>query len=280
MPDPSAMPKLVQMHDRMADPPTPHALLGPGDPPAVRLTNGDSREPALLVADHAGLAIPARLGRLGLDQAELARHIACDIGVAEVGAHLAAALDLALVESGYSRLIIDCNRPPDDHTSIREIADGTVIPGNRNLSATDRHARRRLVFDPYHAAIAERLDAIQSRGLRPALVSLHSFTPIMRGVERPWHVGVLSGADRRMADPIIAALRQGTDWVVGDNQPYSGLDPYGWTIESHALPQGRPNVLLEIRQDLIATPVGAAETASRLTPFLRTVLARQALQTG
>ncbi|MGE4218064.1 MAG: N-formylglutamate amidohydrolase [Alphaproteobacteria bacterium] len=262
------------MDDRHAD----TTLLAPDDPPPVRITNGDGSGTALLVADHAGIAIPARLGRLGLDRTDLARHIACDIGIADVGAHLAAALGLPLVESRYSRLVIDCNRPPDDHTSIREIADGTVVPGNRNLPDLERAERRRLLFDPYHAAIAAQLQAIQDKGRRPTLVSLHSFTPVMRCTERPWHIGVLSGTDRRMAAPLIDALRAGSGWVVGDNQPYSGLDPYGWTVETHALPWGRPNVLLEIRQDLIATATGAAETAARLAPFLRTVLAAQALQ--
>lgn len=247
-------------------------LLGPDDPAPYTVIEARGRPSAVLLCDHASNAIPAALGDLGLDREVRQRHIAWDIGAAEVTRHLAAMLSAPAVLSGYSRLVVDCNRAPDDPTSMRQISDGVIVPGNRSLDTADRARRAASCFYPYHRKVAETIERLASQGIVPAVISVHSCTPSMRGVHRPWHVGVLSGRDRRMSDLLIAELSHDPDLCVGDNKPYSGLDPHGYTIETHALPAGRPNVLLEIRQDLVATSEGAREWAGRVGRALAAVL--------
>ena len=247
----------------------PASLLLPGDPAPFTVVNPDGRANVVLVCDHGGDAVPGALGGLGLDPALLARHIAWDIGAAAVTRGLAARLGAPALLAGYSRLVIDLNRPLDDLTSIREISDGVVIPGNRRLSPADIEARVDAIYQPYHEAVAAAVAA------RPgaSLLSVHSFTPAMKGVARPWHIGVLYNADARIAAPLMAALARDPDLCVGDNKPYSGFDLFGKTIETHALPAGLPNVLLEFRQDLIDTQRGAAHWAGVVAEALSPILA-------
>jgi predicted N-formylglutamate amidohydrolase len=252
-------------------------LIGPGDPPAVETVNEAGRASVLLVCDHASALLPQSLGTLGLDAAELTRHIAIDIGAAALTRRLARSLDAPALLSGYSRLVIDCNREPPDHTSIREISEGLVIPGNRRLAAADRQARVAAVFDPYHAAVAAHIAAVEARGAVPVLLAVHSFTPRFRGVDRPWHVGILSGRDRRVADPMIAALAGDGSLTVGDNQPYSGLHFAGYTMDAHAVKRGLPSVMIEVRQDLVADDAGVAHWAGILERALAPILAQNSL---
>lgn len=247
-------------------------LLGPDDPAPCTVIEAAGKPSTVLLCDHASNAIPAALDNLGLDGEIRQRHIAWDIGAAEVTRHLSAMLSAPAVLSGYSRLVVDCNRAPDDPTSMRQISDGVIVPGNRDLDGGMRTRRAESCFWPYHRKVAETIDCVASRGVVPAIISLHSCTPSLRGVQRPWHIGVLSNRDRRMADLLIAELSRDPDLCIGDNKPYSGLDPHGYTIETHALPAGRPNVLLEIRQDLVATSGGAREWADRIGRALATVL--------
>ncbi|MCK5274503.1 MAG: N-formylglutamate amidohydrolase [Alphaproteobacteria bacterium] len=248
-------------------------LVAPGDPPPFTILNPDGAAPAMLLCDHASNAIPAALGDLGLDEAARSRHIAWDIGAAEVTRHLAGILDASAVLSGFSRLVVDCNRSHDDPSAMRQISDGTIVPGNRGLDATARALRAEGCYWPYHRAVTGLIDNFAGRRVTPAVVSIHTCTPVMKDFERPWHIGVLSNHDRRMADILIAELGRDSTLCVGDNQPYSGLDPHGYTIETHALPQGRPNVLLEIRQDLVDTHHGALHWAELVGKALANVLA-------
>jgi predicted N-formylglutamate amidohydrolase len=255
----------------------PAALLGPDDPPVFTVANPQGRAAMLLVADHAGRAFPASAGRLGLDPAALDRHVAYDIGVARMTRRLAERLDARALLHGYSRLLIDPNRPLDDPTSICQVNDGVVVPGNRALSAAARRARVESLFLPYHRAIEQEIDRFLASGVAPALVSLHSFTATFRGYARPWHVGVLwDGADGRLALPLMRALAADPQLVVGDNQPYSGRNRYGYTVETHAMARGLANALIEVRQDLIADPAGADAWADRLAAALQTALAEPA----
>lgn len=251
----------------------PEPLLGPDDPPAVRVHNPQGKGPGVIVCDHAANAVPGALGSLGLPAPALERHIAYDIGAVEIARRLAEALDLPAVLAGYSRLVVDLNRPPEDFTSIREIYDGAVIPGNRRLSDTARAARLSELFHPYHAAVRETLARARDRTPCPAVISVHSCTDTYRGETRPWHIGVLSNRDRRMADRVLQRLpAHRPDLTIGDNKPYSGLDPYGYTIETHALPAGLPNILFEVRQDLIGASAGQDTYADILATVLREVL--------
>lgn len=249
----------------------PEPLLAPDEPVPYELHNRTGRAPLLLLCDHATRFLPRALAALGLSEAELSRHIAWDIGIADVTRALAERLDAAAVLSRFSRLVIDPNRSLDDPTLVPQLSDGAIIPGNRNLSRAAIQARIDAFHRPYHAAVTKVLDALAARGPAPALVSMHSFTPIMRGLERPWHVGILWNKDPRLPIPLIARLRaQGL--TVGDNEPYSGRDRHGYTLHVHAEPRGLACVLIEVRQDLIDTHHGAAEWAERLTKALSAVL--------
>lgn len=226
-------------------------LLTPTDPPAVELLEIESSAPILLVCDHASRTVPSRLSDLGLAPAALAQHIAWDIGAADLTRALAARMHVRAVLSGYSRLVVDCNRHLHDPTSMAEESDGHSIPGNAALDEAARAARVTELFTPYHAAVAAQLNLIAARGQTPILVAVHSFTPVMRGFDRPWHCGILWDRDARLAAPLIAALRARGDVVVGDNEPYSGREPAGYTVDVHAAAQGWPHVAIEVRQDLI-----------------------------
>ncbi len=256
----------------------PEALLSPEDPPAFHVTNPGGTAPGLIVCDHASNKVPARLNGLGLTEDCLNFHIAYDIGAAGVAEKLAKELDMPAIFSGFSRLVIDINRPTDDFTSIREISDGHVVPGNCGLSGVDHQQRCDELFVPYHdgvnSLVSEKKQRAAALGLEaPVVLSVHSCTDQMRGVKRPWHIGVLYNRDERLAQATIDVLRaQNPDLTIGDNKPYSGLDAYGFTIERHALPEGIPNVLFEIRQDLIGDADGQAAYAAILGRALKVVL--------
>lgn len=259
---------------------TPSLLLGPGDPPAVTVHNPNGAAPGIILCDHASNQVPMALGQLGLQPQEMARHIAYDIGAQGIAEYLSDALDMPAVIAGFSRLVIDLNRPDDDYTLIREIYDGSIVPGNRRLTPEERQARIDEIFRPYHDAITQVMARKSAEFGVPAVISVHSCTDLYLGEYRPWHIGVLSNRDRRMADRVLEGLVPAQpDLMIGDNKPYSGMSPYGYTIESHALPQGRPNVLFEIRQDLIVTQDGQNRFGAILAPVLQDVLADPTLFT-
>ncbi len=242
----------------------PDSLLLPGDPAPVAERRPGGASPFLLIADHAGQAVPARLGRLGLPQSELDRHIGWDIGIAGTTERLSALLDAHAVLQAYSRLVIDCNRPLHAPGSIATASDGTGIPGNAGLDDAGRRQRVEAIFAPYHARIAAALDARLREGRPTILVAMHSFTPAMNGSARPWHAGVLYQRDARFAHALLEALRAEGDLVVGDNAPYSVSDATDYAIPVHAEARGLPHVELEIRQDLIADAAGQQAWAERL----------------
>ena len=226
----------------------------------------------LLVCDHASRFVPRALGGLGLGEAELRRHIAWDIGIAEVTRALADRLGAPAVLSHFSRLIIDPNRGLDDLTLIPQLSDGVIVPANRDLSAAASQARIATFHQAYHGAVIRVLESMMARRQAPAIVSMHSFTPVMKGVERPWQIGILWNRDGRLPVPLMARLRA-RGLTVGDNEPYSGRDNHGYTLHVHAEPRGLANVLIEVRQDLIDTHHGAAEWAELLGETLQAILA-------
>lgn len=243
-------------------------LIGPDEPAPVSLANEAGGSVFFLTCDHGGRAIPRRLGRLGLSEADLARHIAWDIGIAAVGRQLSERLDATLAVQAYSRLVIDCNRDPAVPSSIPEISESTEIPGNRGLSEADRRARREGVFEPYHRTIASALDRRRAAGRDTVLVALHSFTPVFKGVSRRWHAGILYNRDARLARPLLALLRAEPGLLVGDNEPYAVGDLTDYTVPVHGERRGLPHVEIEIRQDRITEAAGQAEWAGRLAQLL------------
>jgi predicted N-formylglutamate amidohydrolase len=258
-------------------PPADARLLGPDEPPSLRLFHAEGRARVLLICDHASNRIPARLGTLGLAPADLQRHIAWDIGAARVTEHLARHLDAPALLTRYSRLVADVNRTPDCGTLMVAESDGIAIPGNRDLTQEQQATRHAEIYRAYHDGVATSVQAMLDREVRPVLISVHSFTPVWKGERRPWQLGVLWNQDGRLALPLLAALRREPDLVVGDNEPYSARTGPNQTLDAHAEANGLASAAIEIRQDLIEEETGAAAWAQRLAGVLRPLLADPAL---
>ena len=230
-------------------------MLTRDDPPPFVVTNQGGSSPFLLLGDHAGRAIPRRLGDLGLPPEAMDLHIAWDIGVVGLGERLARRLDACFIRQTYSRLVIDCNRKPGVADAAPMMSDGQAVPGNADLSAGDLAARRREIYEPYEAAISDALDERQRRGRTTLLVSLHSFTPRMGGVARPWRYGVLHRNDSALSSRVLALLQAALGEEAGDNRPYE-MDGTDNTVPLHADARGLDYLELEVRQDLIADGAG------------------------
>jgi predicted N-formylglutamate amidohydrolase len=222
----------------------------------------------LFLCDHAGREVPSGYGDLGLPAAAFERHIAYDIGAAELTRALARDFGAGALLGRYSRLYIDLNRGSDDPTLVMKLSDGQIVPGNARADGPEVERRRAFAHAPYHAAVSAAIDALLARDLHPILVSLHSFTPAWRGVLRPWEISILSApADRRLADLMLASLRARPGLTIGDNEPYSGALKND-TLDTHGLQRGLPHVLIEVRQDLIGDPAGVTRIAQLLTACL------------
>ena len=251
--------------DRVSD---TSLLLGPADVPPVLEYNDSGRSPFLLTCDHYGRLIPRALGDLGLPESELVRHIGIDIGIAGVAERLSKDLDAHLIVQRYSRLVIDCNRPPNVASSIPLISEATMVPGNEGITREAAELRRTEIFDPYHRRINDIIDARLHRGQPTVLVALHSFTAIYAGIARPWHIGTLYHRDRTLPPLMLQHLRDEGDLVVGDNEPYAVSDQTDYTIPVHGEMRGLINSGIEIRQDLIGDQFGQHQWADRLARIL------------
>ena len=227
----------------------------------------------LLVCDHADNAFPPGYGTLGLPAAQLQRHIAYDPGAAAITLHMARILGAPAVLTRYSRLLIDPNRGEDDPTLIMRISDGAIVPGNSSITAAEREKRINLYYRPYHDAVDRLIDGMMAAGKPPVIFSIHSFTENWRGWLRPWHAGVLWDKDPRLAIPVLNALREDDNLVVGDNEPYAGA-LRGDCMHKHATVRGLANALIEVRQDLIYHEAGQIEWAGKLAGILRSILAK------
>lgn len=241
------------------------------DPPAVTIENEAGASAIVLTCEHAANVIPARYANLGLPAAELARHIAYDIGAAEVARHLSRHLDAPLALGGYSRLLIDCNRPLDAPSSIPVRSEATDIPGNAGLTAAERAERDRLFFAPWRERVGALLDARLAAGRPTLLIGMHSFTPIFLGVVRPWQAGVLYLRATRLAAALLAGLREDPALIVGLNEPYCVTPTGDYTVPWLGEARGIATALFEVRQDLIADAAGAAAWGERLAGVLRRV---------
>ena len=243
-------------------------LLAADEQPPVQRLGVDATSPFLLTADHAGRLIPKALGDLGLDEVERSRHIAWDIGIRAVTERLAKTLGATAILQAWSRLVIDCNRRPGVASSIPEISETTVIPGNLHLTDADREARRSEVFAPYHDAIAAEIAARKSRGQPTLYIAMHSFTPVFKGTARPMHVAVLYNRAPRLSRALAAFLRAEPGLVVAENEPYSVSDDTDYGVPVHAERGGLDYVEIEIRQDLITDAAGQGLWADRLARLL------------
>jgi predicted N-formylglutamate amidohydrolase len=231
----------------------------------------DGPSPFLFTCDHYGRLVPRVLGDLGVSKGEWERHIAWDIGIAGVTTQLSQALDAHMIAQVYSRLVIDCNRPPGVASSIPMLSEATAIPGNEGLSTAAAEARRVEIFQPYHDRLAAILDRRARQQRATIVVAMHSFTPVYAGVARPWHIGTLYNRDKRLAKILLTLLHAEGDLVVGDNQPYAASDATDYCIPVHAEPRGLIHCGIEIRQDLIGDEAGQKQWAERLIRIFRQV---------
>jgi len=236
-----------------------------------RILRPHGRGRFVIFCDHASNHIPEKLNNLGLPDAELARHIAWDIGAAGVCAELSDIFDSPAILCGTSRLVIDCNRQLDRRDLIPEEVDGTVIPGNQNLSDTQRQGRIEQWFLPYHDAVESVIVGREASGVPSIALSVHSMTECLAGSARPWQISLSSYTDRTLADPMLAALRRAGDITVGDNQPYD-LDPaMDYSTPFHAMRRGLRHLQVEFRQDEIADAAGQVRWARRFADALNEV---------
>jgi predicted N-formylglutamate amidohydrolase len=237
-------------------------------PPPFTVDNPAGTSPFVIVADHAGRYLPPRLAQLGLSDTECASHIAWDIGIGAVCSLLGTSLDAVVIRQNYSRLIIDCNRLPGSAESILGVSELTHVSGNIGLSEAQKASRVAEIFQPYHSRITAELDRRRDADRPAVLVAMHSFTPIYKGVARPWQVGVLYNRDRRLAAALMELLRTEPGLKVGDNEPYTVSDATDYTIPVHGEQRRLVHVAVEIRQDLIAEEAGQRRWADLLARLL------------
>jgi predicted N-formylglutamate amidohydrolase len=246
-----------------------HGSLLEGEDDPVIVVNAESNSPFVLVCEHAGRRIPKSLGALGLAQAELTRHIAWDIGAEAVARRVAERLGAPLVLQRYSRLVYDCNRPPDSADAIPAVSELTPIPGNQRLTPESRLSRIEAIYRPFHASLAALLDLRAVQGISSILVTIHSFTPVYKGVRRAFDLGILHDRDRRFADVLLSLFAHSRDIMVKRNEPYGPQDGVCHTLNLHASIRGLRYAMIEIRNDLIAQETGAKEWSDRLANVLR-----------
>lgn len=250
-------------------------LLTADEPAAVDIVNAEGASPIVLLCDHASPRIPRCLGDMGLTEAQRLDHIGWDIGAAAVARRLSVLLDAPLVLAGYSRLVIDCNRPAGAPASIPPVTGGVTVPANQHVTPEDRRRREDELLLPYHAAISAILDARQRAGQPAVVLAIHSFTPFLE-TPRPWHIGFTYGRDRRLAGAMLDAFRaRWPDLAAGDNLPYAVGEDTDYAMPVHGLARGLLHLLIEIRNDGIRDSDGQAAWAARIAECWR--LAQPAL---
>ncbi len=246
-------------------------------PPPFITYNDHGKSPVLLVADHASPFIPAAMNQLGLADWVVERHVAWDIGSDKLACFLADELDAQAVLAGFSRLIVDPNRKLEDPSAFVEISDGIAIPGNIGLNEEQKALRIQSFFKPYHDKITSRLNHFSANGIVPAMIAVHTCSPVFDQIVRPWHIGIMWDTDPRIPVPLMQCLEQMDGICIGDNEPYSGRHPHDFTIDHHAEPTGLPHVGIEVRQDLVSTEDGARKWAAILAEALAEILSDKRL---
>lgn len=244
------------------------SLLAIDEAPPYGVVNPDGTSDVLLLCEHALPRIPRRLAHLGLPRSERLRHIGWDIGALALAQNLSHSLDAPLFHTGYSRLVVDCNRPLDNPSLMPEVSETTAVPGNRGLDPAERALRLGALFHPFQNAVARRLDLRRAAGQPTFVVGVHSYTPVFKGVQRPWHVGILYASATGFAHALLGALAQNSELVVGDNEPYR-IDQDDYTVPVHGDARGLPAILIEVRHDLIATEAGVWAWGDLLSRCLR-----------
>lgn len=237
-------------------------------PQAVEIVNEGGSSEIVLLCEHASNHMPACYRRLGLDAQHLQRHIAWDIGAAEVTRRLSARLDAPAFLSNYSRLLIDLNRPLGSAGSIPVRSEDTEIPGNAELDEVERARRAAIMFTPFHDEVARHLDSRQASGKPTRIVTIHSFTPVFFGEKRPWHAGVLFDRAAALGEALLDGLRTDPSLNVAANVPYVISEDADYAVPVHGDRRGIEAVLVEIRQDLLADEAGIEEWTGKMAAAL------------
>ncbi len=239
-------------------------LMAANEGPPVETVNPDGAGDVILICEHAGNLVPHSLNGLGLDQKVLESHAAWDPGAAPVARLMADMLDAPLVLQRFSRLVYDCNRPPDAESAMPAKSEIFDIPGNAGLTDAAREARTEALYRPFRAGVAAVLDRLTAIGKTPAVVTIHSFTPIFHGQRRSVELGLLHDVDARLTDAMLAASADWPDLDIRRNEPYGPEDGVTHTLQVDAVARGLPNVMIEVRNDLIATAHQQSAMAARL----------------
>lgn len=237
-------------------------------PSPVEILNPTGGSPVVLTCEHASNHVPSEYAGLGLPEAELSRHIAWDIGAAEVTRHLSRLLDAPAFLSGYSRLLIDLNRPLVASSSIPTMSESTRIKANEAVSATERQRRADLMFHPFHDVVSGHLNQRKTDGRAAIIIAVHSFTPVFKTVARPWHVGILFSHSQIAGQALVEALARDPDLTVAANEPYAITRGEDYTVPVHGEDRGLEAMLIEIRQDLLNSAAGCELWARRLSAAL------------
>ena len=240
---------------------------------AFKIVNPEASKPCLFICDHASNRIPEHLNKLGMADTDIESHAAYDIGAADITEYLANHFQATAIFCRYSRLVIDVNRWPSDPSAVPSVSEVFSIPGNQDLSPLEKDQRIEQVFLPYHQALAGEVARLESAHPQVPMFGIHSFTPVYYGEQRPWHIGVMWDDDEPFARRVIAALELvAPDIVVGANKPYDTGEIKHFTLEYHANRQNHPHVIVEVRQDLVATKESARDWAKIIAKALDHVL--------
>jgi len=240
---------------------------------AVETLNADGRGAVVLLCEHASSFIPDALDGLGLSEADRTSHIAWDPGARAVSLELSRALDAPFVAGLTSRLVYDCNRPPEDASAMPARSETKEVPGNQSLTQADRDARTNGIYVPFCSAVTALLQARAAKGLDTVLVTIHSFTPVYFGTPRAVEIGILNDTDTRLADAMLAQASALGHRAVMRNAPYGPEDGVTHSLRVHGMANGLLNVMIEIRNDLIADTNGQTKLANELLTLLRPALA-------
>lgn len=241
---------------------------------AVEVINSEGLGPVLLLCEHASNHIPARYDGLGLPAEAATSHAAWDPGARALSICLSKALDAPMIASTVSRLVYDCNRPPQAPSAMPEKSELVEVPGNRNLSQNARDERARSVYVPFCEAVNAVIAQRKQKNLETLLVTVHSFTPVFFGRTRAVEIGILHDCDRRLADCMLDQAKSLPQRRIERNAPYGPDDGVTHSLVLHGIHNGLPNVMIEVRNDLLQTDTDVLAISNELLQLFRPAIAQ------
>ncbi|PVA10844.1 N-formylglutamate amidohydrolase [Pelagivirga sediminicola] len=250
----------------------------PQSGPVVEVVGTNATGAALILCEHAAHDIPARYAGLGLTPEAAISHAAWDPGARNLALHLVQCLDGTLIASRVSRLVYDCNRPPEAASAMPEKSELIDVPGNTGLTGAQRTERAESVYHPFCNAVTAAIDAREARAQPTALITVHSFTPVYYGVRRETEIGILHDDDTALADAMLKGAEKLPHRVIHRNRPYGPEDGVTHSLQRHGLAHGLPNVMIEVRNDLLQTPEDIARIGDELCAMIAPAIIHLGLQ--